>query len=377
MSLIYYNSVDLFHTKSADTFEKYAKDFPSLTAFRSIFSVFAVNMTFFDRTGSIKGPIDMKLLDQCKMPKLQPFKEDYEELCRKRAIELLAHAKKTKRKLAILYSGGIDSTLILVTFLKYIDQKDLDEHVVVLLSEDSIYENPNFYKDHVVKRFKNIDPSYYFVHMMGGKNYIIVTGEGNDQLFGSAVMKKLSNSFGEEIFKRKITPELLSQLMSLDLKDKKHRDDIAAVLWKTKDKAPIPIDTVYKFFWWLNFTCKWQSVYIRVTAYTAPANRDTLKLEDNYFIFYGPEQFQLWAMNNSDKLIKNQWSTYKYVCKDIIYDFNKDQSYRDTKMKRGSLVKIVSQKKSVSCIDERMQFYESDFPSDIFTNDNDFADVRV
>ena len=38
-------------------------------------------------------------------------------------------------------------------------------------------------------------------------------------------------------------------------------------------------------------------------------------------------------MNNPDKKMKDTWNTYKWVCKDIIYEYDKNVEYRDTKNK--------------------------------------------
>ena len=70
---------------------------------------------------------------------------------------------------------------------------------------------------------------------------------------------------------------------------------------------------------------------MRMLAYTSErtvANITADYITTNYFHFYGTEDFQLWSMNNMDKKIKDTWNTYKWVCKDIIYDYTRDADYR-------------------------------------------------
>ena len=44
-----------------------------------------------------------------------------------------------------MYSGGIDSTLIMVSLLKVATDKELKENVIVLLTQASIFENESFF----------------------------------------------------------------------------------------------------------------------------------------------------------------------------------------------------------------------------------------
>jgi PP-loop superfamily ATP-utilizing enzyme len=48
-----------------------------------------------------------------------------------------------------MYSGGIDSTLVIISLLKNASEEERN-NITILLSENSIGENPNFYKDHIL-----------------------------------------------------------------------------------------------------------------------------------------------------------------------------------------------------------------------------------
>jgi hypothetical protein len=111
---------------------------------------------------------------------------------------------------------------------------------------------------------------------------------------------------------------------------------------KLKATSPILITTNFLFLWWINFTCRWQGVSVRPIVKISDFCLRTIDkkleyLDKNMICFYNTDNFQLWSLNNPDKRIKDSWSTYKYICKDIIYDFDKDEDYRDNKLKIGSL----------------------------------------
>ena len=101
------------------------------------------------------------------------------------------------------------------------------------------------------------------------------------------------------------------------------------------------LNNVYKFFWWINFTTKWQSVYTRILPHTI--KKDTLKLEENYTTFFHPKEFQLWALNNVDVFSSDVDTCGKKVSKEYIFDVNKDASYLN-KQKVGSLAHMVRRK---------------------------------
>ena len=100
------------------------------------------------------------------------------------------------------------------------------------------------------------------------------------------------------------------------------------------------------------------------------------KLQENYTTFYWPEQFQLWSMNNTDVLVKDTEDSVKYIIKDYILDFNRDQSYY-TKPKVGSLTNLVKQKEIVMFMNDDMT-YTKEFPtpdSEYINQSNTFAEM--
>jgi hypothetical protein len=93
----------------------------------------------------------------------------------------------------------------------------------------------------------------------------------------------------------------------------------------------------------------------------------------NYFDhFYGTDDFQLWSMNNNDMKIKDSWKTYKWPCKDIIYEYTKDADYRDNKTKMGSLYRLLLQRSPFIFVDDSMHMYEDLNIQEYYNPKNDF-----
>ena len=152
--------------------------------------VLHTNVSLVDRTEKIVMPYKFQLYSDFKMPTdLTNFNMSYTDCLLERAEELYSLSVKLKVPLKIYYSGGIDSTLILVSFLMIQEKKNIKENIIVSMSPESIRENPNFYYQHILPNFK-LESSENFSNDFD-KKCIIVGGEFNDQLFGSIAIYKV------------------------------------------------------------------------------------------------------------------------------------------------------------------------------------------
>lgn len=370
--IIFYNSYNIFVNKAnKDKLEK----IPGGNLFTTYFQIFSQNITAIDRTNTISIPIKTKILPHMEMPEYVKFDKSFEEVCDDRAIFLLNKSKQDNRKIAVMYSGGVDSTLILVSLLKHAKKEEL-KNITVLLSDNSIKENTNFYYDYIINNF-NCVSSYRFPYFLGDDNYMVVSGENADQLFGSQVNDFYTrNNPYSDLFKPiGEVKENFIYWMQQRIRDDynvKYAEDVFGLFEKICNNAPIPLDNAYKFFWWINFITKWQSVYVRILPYSF--NKNTIKMEENYTTFYSPKEFQLWSMNNTDSFVKEEPGTSKYVAKQIICDFTKDYSYMK-KPKLGSLALIVKQKEMIYTLSSDMQF-SNEYPGEEHYNyGNDFERI--
>jgi hypothetical protein len=241
------------------------------------------------------------------------------------------------------------------------------------MTEDSITENPNFYRDHIYGKL-HTDSANMFPYLLGGE-HLLVSGELNDQLFGSEVVSKLIARFDPSIIHQSYNRNTFFKFFNEKVNDADVTNFYLDLFERLKAAAPINIATNFDYLWWLNFSLKWQSAFFRLLSYTSPKNISAINaayINSNYVLFYGTEDFQLWSMNNLDKRIRDNWKTYKWVCKDIIYGYTKDADYRDNKIKRGSLYYILLQQVSYNFIDESMNFYQTLDPQEYFNSKNDF-----
>jgi hypothetical protein len=354
--------------------EPEARGSPGFARFRHAIALYGGKWAFpIDRTGTVTIPI--RSVSLYPIPALRPFARSYEDVCDGRARELLESAERLGVRLYVLYSGGIDSTCLLVSLLKQATPAQRG-NIVVLLSHESISENPRFYEDHIRGKLR-VESSLRFVNLLGGDD-ILLSAELNDQILGSDVVAQLIVQFGPAAIHRAYDRAQMLALFAATLSG----DAAAAAFYvelfeRIRDAAPVPIATNFDFLWWVNFTTKWQACLAYVLLFTPPRKARALTrdyLDTRFVSFYNTDEFQLWSMNNLDKRIKDTWASYKWIAKQVIYDYTKDAEYRDHKTKVRSRPVILRQQALHNrFLDEDLRFSNDLVPEAYLEPRNDFV----
>jgi hypothetical protein len=316
-----------------------------------------------DRTGTLIFPTRMKSI--FPIPKMRQFGEKYDEICEKRAISLLNLANELNVGIYVFWSGGVDSTCALISLLKHCKER---ERLTILMDQNSILEYPQFYGQYIRGKLR-CKPSNSIVDVFN-EPAIVINGEHNDQIFGSDIIGFAVSLFGTDVVLGKMQRELIISLFQHRLNGL--RDDacfLSGQLFRLIEAAPMPLRSNFDFLWWVNFTLKWQTVYMRSLLFSKQAI-SVNHIKKYYHPFYNTIEFQLWSMNNLDKRIKNHWSTYKWPCKKVIFDFTEDEYYRDRKIKVGSLQHVLRPLPYHKFIDEDFNFHEV---LDWYQPQNDFV----
>jgi hypothetical protein len=372
MKLVAYNSIYLFDKDISKVYPT-IKDYPGIKLYGSLFYLFARNMSIVDRTDTIQIPLNTKKFDFCKVPNLDSSIVDYNDVVNNRAKQLLSADKN----IVVMWSGGVDSTLLLSSLVKNSNKEQL-KRILVLLSKDSILENSHFYETIVLQQLK-VEPSENFYKYIGNKDYLYVTGEGNDQLFASLfVIEAYKNMFGKEspfelIDEEKIVKFISSKTGLSDLDSLK----VHNILSKVCSSAPIKIDTIYKYMWWVTLALKWQSVYTRSLLFSNNKIGPDLDLPNNYTTFFHADEFQQWAFNKIHEVgyfaKTDQGFEYKLECKKYIYDLDGNSDYLKNKNKQGSYSRVVMSNAASNYMLEDNTFHKDLNFEDIYVRDNDFV----
>lgn len=344
--LLFFNTVHLCENYS------HIEEIEMLNLHRRIIS--SNNSMFYDRSETVVSPV--KVENKFKIPNLNSsFDLSYEEVCNITAKNFL----DTGKKLRVMWSGGIDSTLILVSLFKL----GITDQLEIALNIDSISENQEFYYNHILGKFKIIPSTD--IKSLFSKDHILIGGEYNDQLLGSNLLPLFSKYYDTDELFKKLSRDKIYKIFSSKLENKKIVDRWIDIYLKTIQGSPVPIETNLDFHWWINFCCKWQGLYFRLASYT------DLKTDlDNYHHFFQNDLFQQWALINHNQKFYD-WKDYKRICKEIIYRYDKNKNYLDNKIKSESLTFMAQKNSFYNFIDSDQRRY-FDLPENCFQESQDF-----
>ena len=275
---------------------------------------------------------------------LPNHKKSFTELADERAAQI----RKLPGTIFVMWSGGIDSTTVLTSILRTWPSEELGK-LVVLCNNDSIKENPNFFKLIASKKITIKSSSANFEQYL--QYGYIITGELGDQIFGSDIVGACVKEYGEAAINspwQEVAPDIFSKLSP------EHGAAAFDNYRHIVDEAPFDLVTTQDFFWWLNFTQKWQHVKFRSLCVANWKNPEvTFK---NLVHFFDTVDFQVWSVHNHHTMkIKDTWASYKFTAKEYIVDYTKDDSYL-SKLKVPSLQNLYMGQDLTWAIDEHWNF---------------------
>jgi hypothetical protein len=251
-----------------------------------------------------------------------------DQLCDNMGRAILSEAAAAGKRIQILWSGGIDSTVAMVGLLKAAREQNSLDRLEILLTEESVKEYPAFYASYL----KSLRPRFVTAPVTAHLDFkkLIVTGEHGDQIFGSArAARYVTDGRAFESH-----ANLLPQILTETLGSPADADTVLRYLEPFFKMSPVPLRSVFDAFWWINFGLKWQIVGLRLAVFRVRDVRPVFQALRHYFT---DPTFQLWSWANHDKKIKDTWESYKMPLKEYIFRFTADDNYRRTKTKVPSL----------------------------------------
>ncbi len=264
-----------------------------------------------DRNGVLPTHPDMVTLRP--IGKLLSTLPSFVDLMESRAIELINIAGS--RKIFVFWSGGLDSTGVLVALMK---NCPLDQ-LVVVMSDTSVVEAPVFFERYIKDKIQIRWMNHGIVapHIRAGiAEGIVVTGEIGDQVFGTVNFadvpdEKLNGPWRDGI--------------PID-KYEQYKDFVLA--------CPKDIENYADFLWWSNYSNKYQHVQMRMILEV----KNSI-LDDNTFHFFDSSDFNDWTITApiSLKFPDMNPKKYKFSLRSYIYEYDGDLWYFENKEKERSL----------------------------------------
>lgn len=327
-----------------------------------------------DRTETLRQPIRVSVYDRCRLPSQEGPSLSYDECCRLRARELWQQSLELDRPLGIMWSGGIDSTMIVVSFLREFPRAELKDRVRIITSPEAVIENPNFYRAHILPNF-DMTISDLMPWLFDGQ-LILVSGECNDQLFGSDLIKNFLTHRGSDLINRPLNLDFIRDYVDSWIQDEGVTRTFIDAVMQSADRQMITLEKNTDFFWWHNFCYKWQAVCLECYALTTARLAQNIDQDfDRRFKqpFYETADFQRWSMRNPQVRYIDDWRNYKMEAKNAIYEFDHDDFYWRNKIKRGSLQTVFFQRALNEAVTDQFKILQRFNPMDYYDPNNDFV----
>ena len=236
-------------------------------------------------------------------------RKTFEELMFERAAAI----NSWDQQIFLKYSGGTDSSAALLAMMRSWSSSDLQK-LNIVMTANSVEEFPELWPE-IKERFEGrifdaLEKAKVF-HDRG----IVVTGEAGDQLFGSSVLKSISNNFGMESIHAKWIDVMPKMYLNMFDGNKEQTTSFVQRYNRTIAKCPFPIVSVFDWVWWFNYTNKVQHVLLRDLAFEPETAKTYLEKHKS---FYYTLDFLKWSLDNHDKKIRTGYGSYKYTSKNFI-----------------------------------------------------------
>ena len=280
-------------------------EYKDISIFRSLYLLDA-DPFLVDRTGSVSFPFS----ENCYFPMIQPSSTvlSWEECSKNRVIDLLSKHENVY----VMWSGGIDSTLMLLSFMKY---GNMDK-VTIVLNIDSIKEYGYFYKRYIANSTFKVLATEQLMRDASLKQLPgpIISAEHADQLVGSPMAQLMSDTCGRTMLGLPFDEDNFSKFLDNLNIPTHHIDTIMEIYNITIKKSPRPIKNMWDLCWWHGFNFKWQTIYMKLAI--------RIKYPLDIITFFSSEDFQNTSIHQEGNTLD-----LKQVFKDVIVDFTLDNDY--------------------------------------------------
>ena len=345
MSILLLNQSQLTDPKVKDILSAVnSKDLEFLNYFQMFYNKHNLSgMTgLVPRCGVNNLPFKNHSIDQlnCKMPVYRAdFNLSWQEISDRRACEIEQQISIKNKSLVVFWSGGIDSTNIVVAILKNFKKINLGQ-VLIALNWASVVENPNFYQNHIIKNFTCVDVDIITKKIVNHDQYLAVGGTCGDMLHQGCIpnIEQTMSVSDSHLFSRswQQDPDKLINYFSLLTKNKKFATLYYEKISENILSVDIPIKTYFDFIWWAGFNYEWHSQFILQWLHWSRLMGLSWQAHQEKFCgWYTTEDYQLWAMTSNISGIKfgAGAADLKQTPKNYIYEYTQDQWYKNYKTK--------------------------------------------
>ena len=253
------------------------------------------------------------------------------------AIEIIK--KANSGRIAISWSGGVDSTAVIVAFLRNLPSNEKDR-LLIFANEYSILENQTFYKLLQKEKIPLIITENLIDDLREEEYSILTSGWCADQLFGSSVHVHDLSLYNQE--PDKAFPILWNRTFKRSNLTTNSINTLVDLYKEYGKKLGVDIKQFCEVAWLHNFGIKWTFV------------KDLMEFklfgsinEGKSIAFFSGLDFQRWSISHFDDIRKrNIYENpmyYKLPLKHYIYSYDNNDTYYTSKGKKNSWTTVIEE----------------------------------
>lgn len=295
------------------------------------------------REGEFPSPWPYESPTQLPMSPPTQYYHHLWDIADQKAQEICHTAEQSGRRIAVLWSGGIDSTFVLISILRNIASQSV--RLVIYLNQTSILENIDFFVKHIADRIEYQDIGTLNINKKWLRENICVTGEGGDCIFGRILPQLMSLAK-----QGRLHTDYRDNINNIVELFSKHHDPAFCSWFVSKINANLAnsmygphIKNLLGWMWWVQYNFIFESKCLRplmlfnknTEAITSPYTKDFIDTT-----FFADKRFQLWSFTHHGGLFDEDGGFPKEQAKQYIYDYDKNKTYK--LYKRKSLSQLPS-----------------------------------
>jgi hypothetical protein len=183
------------------------------------------------------------------------------------------------RPIALMYSGGVDSVVILAAMMRQPEYKEYMHNQLIsfFMTSNSIDEYPWLFYNHILHT--NMMRPLNYNTMMNGE-YLVVNGDMGDHIIGTSDVFTLTNDSSFDISSRWDS--------FFDIVDEPHYVEMCR---RAKQHEPFPLETVHQFVWWINQCYALQDELVKPYYWSNTQDFSEISTQNKVFRFFNDPEF--------------------------------------------------------------------------------------
>lgn len=226
------------------------------------------------------------------------------------------------RNIVVMYSGGIDSTAVVVALMKNARYQEFLEQgrITIAMSSGSIDEYPEFFYETILSTFPIIVADYNLI--MKDSNAFVVTGDAGDYVIGNTDTPIFFyNGSTDNLYKDKSI--LWPHLDSIDTTGK-----FSHFAMELAKHAPFEIKSVNQMFWWIGQCFVHQGEMCYSYIWSTTTDLSELPTFNKVYRFFLDPRFMTFSFEYmSTNPFCTNFNSVRQFPKEYIVDFTKHASY--------------------------------------------------